>query len=213
MFGKSALCLVLLICADCCGRTAESPHARAISDPRPPSSGVAATPASSDAVPETPPSAARATEFPKTPPELRVPTTSTLILKARGRGVQIYECAATAEDPAALAWKLRAPEADLFDERGHKVAHHFAGPTWQATDGSSVVGNVVAKADAPDPQAIPWLMLSATERKGPGKLASVTHIQRLDTSGGKAPTFGCDAAHLKAEVRVPYEATYHFYSS
>ena len=36
--------------------------------------------------------------------------------------------------------------------------------------------------------------------------------RRVDTTGGKAPEVGCDKAHAKAEVRVPYEASYYFYS-
>jgi len=158
-------------------------------------------------------SASSESKFPRTPPELQVPTNSSLVLKARGKGVQIYECASKPDDARAFSWKLKAPEADLFDDRGQKVAHHFAGPTWQATDGSSALGNVMAKADAPDPQAVPWLLLT-TVSKGPGLFASVMHVQRLDTNGGKPPATGCDAAQAKAkaEARVPYEATYYFYS-
>lgn len=142
-----------------------------------------------------------------------MPPNSSLVLKARGKGVQIYECASKPDDARAFAWKLKAPEADLFDDHGEKVVHHFAGPTWQAKDGSSAVGTMMAKADAPDPEAVPWLLLTAVG-KGPGLFARVMHVQRLDTSGGKAPATGCDAARAKAkaEVRVPYEATYYFYA-
>lgn len=134
-------------------------------------------------------------------------------MQARATGVQIYECAAKPDDARTFSWKLKAPEADLTDERGEKVAHHFAGPTWQARDGSSAVGTVLAKADAPDSEAVPWLLLK-TVSTGPGLLARVMHVQRLGTRGGKAPATGCDAARAKAraEVRVPYEATYYFYA-
>jgi hypothetical protein len=181
-----------------------SPAAAASSEPQAPSAN-AITKAATSAPPEP--------EFPKTPPELQVPTNSSLVLKARGKGVQIYECASKPDDAHAFSWKLKAPEADLFDDHGQKVARHFAGPTWQATDGSSALGTVKAKADAPDPQAVPWLLLTALG-KGPGLLAPVLHVQRLDTNGGKAPASGCDAAQAKAkaETRVPYEATYYFYS-
>ena len=151
--------------------------------------------------------------LPKAPPELAVPAGSRLVLKARGKGVQIYACTAKPDDAKAFEWKLKAPEADLFDDQGQKVARHFAGPTWQATDGSSVVGNLLQKLDAPDPQAIPWLMLAAKETKGPGLFEQVAHVQRLDTSGGKAQPSGCDSAHAAAEQRAPYEATYYFYSA
>lgn len=141
-----------------------------------------------------------------------MPPNSSLVLKARGKGVQIYECAAKADDKKAFEWKLKAPEADLFDDKGEKVGKHFAGPTWQATDGSTILGSMIQKADAPD-GSIPWLLLT-TVGKGPGIFANVMHVQRLETSGGKAPADGCDAAHAKskAETKVPYEATYYFYS-
>jgi hypothetical protein len=79
-------------------------------------------------------------------------------LEAVGQGVQIYTCAAT---PAGPAWKLKAPDASLRDARGHVLGRHFAGPTWQATDGSTVVGTPVAASPAPDGAGIPWLVLQA----------------------------------------------------
>jgi hypothetical protein len=91
------------------------------------------------------------------------------------------------------------------------VGHHFAGPTWQGQDGSAVVGAVLQRADAPDPGAIPWLLLEAKEHAGSGAFSTITHIQRLDTVGGVAPSEGCDEMHAGAEVRVPYQATYAFF--
>ena len=212
----SPVSLLLMACVGCHAPEPEAPPPSP--SPAAPASSVAnALPASADAPSTAAAPAPPSTEFPKTPPELQVPPNSSLVLKARAKGVQIYECAAKPDDARAFAWKLKAPEADLFDDQGAKVAHHFAGPTWQATDGSTVLGTVMGKADAPDPQAIPWLMLT-TVGKGPGLFASVMHVQRLDTSGGKAPDSGCDALHGKAngkakpEARVPYEATYYFYS-
>jgi hypothetical protein len=218
MFGNRIGVWVLFTCAACTGKESET-AANSAANP-PPSASVAA-PVASASAPDPAPAASsaplvlapHAADFPKTPPELQVPLNSTLVLKARGKGVQIYECVAKAEDKKAFEWKLKAPEADLFDDKGEKVAHHFAGPSWQAPDGSSVLGSVMGKSDAPDGAAIPWLMLT-TVGKGPGVFANVMHVQRLDTSGGKAPADGCDAAHAKskAESRVPYEATYYFYS-
>jgi hypothetical protein len=70
---------------------------------------------------------------------------------------------------------------------------------------------VLERADAPDPSAIPWLLLEAQEHTGSGAFSTVTYIQRLDTVGGVAPVEGCDEAHEGDEARVPYEATYAFY--
>jgi hypothetical protein len=39
----------------------------------------------------------------------------------------------------------------------------------------------------------------------------VTFVQRVQTSGGVAPSSGCSAAAVGAVARVPYEARYCFY--
>ena len=57
----------------------------------------------------------------------------------------------------------------------------------------------------------PWLLLEAKQHAGSGAFSTITHIQRLDTAGGAAPTEGCDADHAGEEVRAPYTATYAFY--
>ncbi len=45
-------------------------------------------------------------------------------------------------------------------------------------------------------------------------MARVEFIRRSDTHGGDAPNaIGCDAQHLNAVRRVPYTATYTFYSA
>ena len=44
-------------------------------------------------------------------------------------------------------------------------------------------------------------------------LARVTYVRRSDTHGGLNPTTGCDSKHLNAVSRIPYTATYTFYSA
>ena len=148
---------------------------------------------------------------PQVPDILKVPDGHTVILKALGKGVQIYECKATAADPGKFDWSFTAPEADLTNEKGEKFGKHYRGPTWEANDSSKVVGE--KKAEAPRPGAIPWLLLEAKSKEGTGKFARVTYIQRVDTEGGVAPGCGCDQAHVKTEVRVPYSANYYFYAA
>ncbi|HTA91262.1 MAG TPA: DUF3455 domain-containing protein [Polyangiaceae bacterium] len=199
MFRALGSCLVLLASVGCQGAVAEAP--------------AKCQPLNASSPASVAPLASQSATAPAIPPELAVPEGAQLLLKARGKGAQIYVCAPKPDDANAFDWKLKAPDADLFDDQGAKVAHHFAGPTWQANDGSSVVGNLVKKLDAPDAQAIPWLLLVSKETKGPGFFEHVTHIQRVATSGGKAPALGCDVSHLNAEVSVPYEASYYFYAS
>lgn len=144
------------------------------------------------------------------PGALKPPADATLDLALPARGVQIYVCSAPATGGAAPAWTLKAPHAVLF--QGLQAgAIHFAGPTWQALDGSLVTATKSASAPSPDGVAIPWLLLKAATHAGPGSFAGTTWIQRLATVGGAAPATGCDAAHLKAEVLVPYAADYFFY--
>jgi hypothetical protein len=145
------------------------------------------------------------------PPILAQPSSAVLLFELGARGVQIYACEAKPDDATTFVWTFKAPEAELVNGRGEVVGSHFAGPTWQGEDGSAVVGAVLQRADAPDPGAIPWLLLEAKEHAGSGAFATITHVQRLDTAGGVAPTEGCDAAHAGAEVRVPYVATYAFF--
>lgn len=130
-------------------------------------------------------------------------------------GVQIYRCTLTAS--GAYAWVFDVPDAlllsnDDWDDEGERriVGHHYAGPTWEYKDRSTVVGSKVAGATV-DPTAIPWLLLTAKSHGGSGLFTDVTTIQRLNTVGGLAPSSGCDATTVNTAARVPYTATYFMY--
>jgi hypothetical protein len=138
-----------------------------------------------------------------------VSVTGKAILTATGKGVQIYTCQQVSNSPQ---WVFQAPEATLTDAAGKIVATHGAGPIWKSTDGSTVKGEVAEKTPSPEPAAIPWLLLTASTTTGTGVMSKVAFIRRSDTHGGIAPTTGCDAQHLNAVSRVPYTATYIFYS-
>ena len=138
------------------------------------------------------------------------PQGSAPLLELVADGVQIYICEAK---EGGFAWSFKAPEANLFDTQGRQVGTHFAGPAWKLDDGSEVVGEVVAKADAVEPRAIQWLMLHAKSHQGSGALSAAAYIRRTETKGGVAPSTGCDAAHVLQQVRMRYSATYQFYSA
>jgi hypothetical protein len=144
---------------------------------------------------------------------LRVSASQVLFVRARGVGVQIYECRSSPEEPAHFAWVLKAPDAQLSDRAGKPIIRHFAGPTWQATDGSAVVGEVVARDNGPDADAIAWLLLRAKSTSGSGLLSRTLSIQRLQTVGGEAPAAGCSASQAGSEARVHYSADYLFYKA
>jgi Protein of unknown function (DUF3455) len=132
------------------------------------------------------------------------------ILTVTGKGVQIYECQLVANAPQ---WVFQAPDASLYDASGAKVGVHGAGPSWRYFDGSSVKGEVAAKSASPEPTSIPWLLLKAASDDSSGIMAKVEFIRRSDTHGGIAPTTGCDTKHISAVSRIPYTATYTFYSA
>jgi hypothetical protein len=142
---------------------------------------------------------------PTTPPPTQHP-----ILTVTGKGVQIYTCQQSAAGPQ---WVLQAPEATLTDASGNTAGTHSAGPTWKSTDGSTVKGEPIQKSPSPDVASIPWLLLKAVSPSGSGIMTNVEFIRRSDTHGGLSPITGCDAQHLNAVSRVPYTATYTFYSA
>ena len=156
-------------------------------------------------------STVNAETIPEVPEALKVPVTQVLSLETQAVGVQIYECKVSKDDPARFEWVFKAPEAELFDSAGKKVGRHYAGPTWESNDGSNVVGEVRARDDGPDRNAIPWLLLSAKSISGSGVFSQTQSIQRLHTTGGQAPTEGCNQAQVGKEARVPYKAKYYFY--
>jgi hypothetical protein len=167
-----------------------------------------------DAAPSCVPSTAGLTA-PSVPADIQAPSGTTLALKLRANGSQIYTCSATvgaADAGTTYAWTFKAPDAKLFDDGGcGEVVSHYAGPTWKWTaDGSTVVGARIAQVNSPTGW-IPWLLLGAQSHAGTGVFSSITYIQRVDTVGGVAPPAGCDASKLATDQAVPYTAYYYFY--
>jgi hypothetical protein len=138
---------------------------------------------------------------------------ASLALIAPAQGVQIYECRASKTRPGTYEWAFVAPDADLFDQKGNRIGRHYAGPHWELADGSKIVASVKARADAPQADAIPWLLLAARNVGPEGSLSKVTSIQRADTVGGLAPNNGCSEATLGKPARVHYTANYYFFSN
>ena len=140
---------------------------------------------------------------PSVPDPIQVLDGSKVFLIGHAIGVQIYSCNGT-------GWSLVAPRADLFDDQGEIVVTHFAGPTWQAKDGSMVVGHAEVSVSV-DPAAIPWVQLSAASTT-PGQFGNTTNIQRIATTGGLAPPAAdCNAIRAGTVAEVPYTADYYFW--
>ena len=151
---------------------------------------------------------------PDTPPDvpsnIRAPAGQQVVWRAHASGVQIYTCQVSSDGKPQ--WTLKAPEAELRDDKGAVIGHHFAGPTCKHEDGSEVSGKPVARADSPDSGSIPWLLVTAVGHSGSGALSSVTSIQRIHTKGGEPPAAACDAAKLGTEIKSAYTADYYFYA-
>ena len=120
-------------------------------------------------------------------------------------GAQVYEC--QYGPTGKLVWQFREPVATLLIA-GKTVGRHYAGPTWEMSDGSAVSAKVLARAPGASANDIPLLKLEVTARHGSGKLGNVTTIQRLNTQGGTADG-ACDSSG--ALLSVPYTADYVFY--
>jgi hypothetical protein len=146
------------------------------------------------------------------PDSLKPPASEAVVLKAVGKGQQVYVCKSKGGGEG-LEWALLKPRAVLYDEKGGRIGTHYEGPTWEASDGSKVTGQVLQRAAAPDAGAVPWLLLKASSNQGTGMLAHVTYINRVNTRGGAAPASGCTIPQAGTETSVDYQADYIFYGS
>lgn len=156
---------------------------------------------------------AAAAEPPAVPSKIAVPAGSALLFSRHARGVQVYACVNS-------AWALHAPRAVLFNPKSNRAdGFHYggidrdraAGPWWESIrDGSAVRGARVDGVPSPDPNSIPWLLLAVVEHSGAGEFSPVTHIQRLNTSGGASPSGACKPGMMRS---VPYTADYFFYAA
>lgn len=140
---------------------------------------------------------------------IRVEEGHKLAFHTYASGVQIYKW-----NVVTQMWDFVAPMAGLFAEENFfgEVGTHYAGPTWQSKSGSKVEGRrVLGTGCTPDPNAIAWLLLSKHRTEGSGIFSSITFIQRVNTTGGLAPTLpGLFDGELK---EVPYTAEYYFYKA
>jgi hypothetical protein len=128
----------------------------------------------------------------------------TTLLTVHAEGAQVYECKAGTDGKPA--WAFREPIATLMAD-GKTVGRHYAGPNWEYSDGSAVVGKVAASAPGATLDDIPWLKLEVTSRRGSGVLSGATTVQRINTKGGKLEG-ACDTAGTFRSA--PYSADYVF---
>jgi Protein of unknown function (DUF3455) len=164
---------------------------------------------------------------PRVPSNIEVPAANKAFLDGHAVGTQDYICLPSG---SGFAWTFFGPQATLFNENDKQVITHFLSPnplegdtpraTWQhSRDTSTVWATAIASSSDPNfvaPSAIPWLLLHVVgAQDGPNgghKLTATTFIQRLNTSGGVAPSMGCSlSTDVGKTALVPYTADYFFY--
>jgi hypothetical protein len=166
-------------------------------------------------------------EPPAVPDNLEVPAGNRPFLLGHAIGTQNYVCLSSS---AGFVWTFFGPQATLFNDRARQITTHFlsanpdeagaARATWQhSRDTSAVWAAAIATSSDPafvQPGAIPWLLLQVVGANagptGGQRLSKTTYIQRVNTSGGLAPTAGCgQASDVGTRALVPYTSDYVFY--
>jgi hypothetical protein len=137
------------------------------------------------------------------PGEIAAPDLA-VVAKVHAEGAQIYECKMDAR--GERTWQFREPIATLLVD-GKTIGRHFAGPRWELMDGSAVGAEVAGKSPGATPNDIPLLKLKVTAQARTGRLAEVTVIQRLNTSGGVLEGTCASPGELRS---MPYAADYTF---
>jgi hypothetical protein len=134
---------------------------------------------------------------------LSVPPGSKLVVKVFANGVQIYSWSGT-------GWNFVAPSAVLTSDAAGNgtVGTHYAGPTWESLSGGRIVGAVRERC-TPDADAVPWLLLDVVSQEGAGIFHRVRFIQRVNTTGGNAPS--TPGSFIGEEAQVPYTTEYLFF--
>ena len=128
-----------------------------------------------------------------------------------GAGELSYECRAKADNAAMFEWVFVGPDAKLSDANSKTATgKYYAGPTWEAADGSKITGKQVAVAPA-SAGNIPFQLVKTDP--GSGALKDVTYIQRVNTKGGVAPADACSASMTGMKKTVPYSGDYVFYKA
>lgn len=136
---------------------------------------------------------------------LEVEEGNALAFRTYAMGVQAYSWNGS-------SWVFVEPVATLFADARYngEVGTHYVGPTWESNSGSKVVAaRIPGKGCTPDSTAIPWLILKKVSTDGSGIFSSVTFVQRVNTTGGVAPT--TPGTVIGERQEVAYTAEYYFY--
>jgi hypothetical protein len=172
---------------------------------------------------------------PAVPDNVKVPEGAKAFLVGHATGTQNYVC-----QPSGAGFKfvLFTPQATLFGDNEKQIITHYFSPnlspippeiegtiraTWQDShDTSTVWASATPATTSTDerfvqPGAVAWVRLTVVGRQGgpigSNKLGPTTFVQRVNTSGGVAPSDGCSSlADVGNQAFQPYTADYFFYT-
>ena len=166
---------------------------------------------------------------PPVPANIQVPEGNVAYLVGHAVGTQNYICLPSGD---TFRYTLFTPQATLFDKDMEQIMTHYFGPNpdeggtiraaWQdSRDTSTIWGQVMLGNSSTDPEyvapgAIAWLLVTLVgDQAGPtggDRLTRTTFIQRVNTSGGVAPSTGCaSSGDVGNQAFVPYTTDYYFY--
>ena len=141
---------------------------------------------------------------------LRAPADEDPAFVLRGEGSHAFECRPLASDPNRFGWAFATPDVTLYDA-GRPIARHVAENTWEAIGDRSIVNGVLRARQDAGASNLPWVLFRTQSTADTGLFAGVTSVQRVNTTGGVAPSDGCDASNAGKETRVAVAADYYFY--
>ena len=137
---------------------------------------------------------------------IKAPSDTEPVLRLAGRGAQVFRCE---KRDGRGVWIFRQPDGELLDGAGKVVGRHGANFSFEHTDGSRLLSTIVAHDEAPRPTDLRWLLMS-TKSFGKGAFEGVTHVQRVNTTGGMPPA-SCDLSHAGRVLRIDFNADFVFY--
>jgi len=141
---------------------------------------------------------------------LRVPASEAPAFVLSGNGVYIYQCRQAISDPNAYVWSFVVPDATLY-EGTRSVARHATVGLYESLSDRSSVSGIVRSSQPAGSANLPWVLIRAQPIGDSGLFANVSSIQRVNTTGGAAPSGGCGPDNVGEEARVAYQADYYFY--
>ena len=166
---------------------------------------------------------------PSVPADIQVPPGNQAAFVGHAVGTQNYVCL-PADD--AFKFVLFTPQATLVGDDDLQLTTHYFSPnpaeggtiraTWQdSRDSSTVLARATNSSSDPNfvaPGAIAWVLLqrvgSQAGPNGGDALTGTTFVQRLSTTGGVAPSTGCETStDVGHQAFVPYTADYFFYTN